>query len=144
MMENVTRKDKIGVIVLGISICLLTIWVGAVIGNGIAAVLRGQEPQVYYFPIYKATLPFGVIQLEGRFLLASGTIGNEEVYYIKYWIGDNLCSLQVDAEDCPIVVDGTFQIESSVKPPMPWRGYIRLHIPMLPKVNQTLTTDWSK
>lgn len=93
----------------------------------------------YDYPIYKATLPFGVIQTEGRFVIGTGSIGSEEYYYIKYFRGNELISVILQAKYYPLIIDGKFYISVNE---LGTRYYI--HIPRLPELNQTWTMEWIK
>ena len=116
-----------------------------------------QYEEVKNFPIYKATLPFGIIQYQeigkGSFLLGSGTFmssgGSKEIYYIKYMEGNLLKSLELQATSNALVVDGTFVVERHIiyfktnlgQPTVRSLTYT-VHIPKLPLVNQTWTMYW--
>jgi len=102
------------------------------------AVLIATAPSVYY-PIYKATLPFGIIEVSGGFILGTGHISGEETYYIKYWKGQELLSLSIAAEHCPIIIDGTFRLEQASGGAV---QSFKIHIPKLPEANQTWSTEW--
>jgi hypothetical protein len=114
------------------------------------------------YPIYKATLPFGVIttsgEIDGGFVFGTGgfhgEMYSEETYYIKYFDGEELKSLSLDASETPLVVDGSFTLEVTYMTRTSWIliwkitcyedevvGY-RIHIPELPEVNMTLSEDW--
>ena len=111
-----------------------------------------------YYEIYNARLPFGVFLSSGggSFILGTGgfSINTDEVYLIKYFDGEELKSLELDAEKTSIIVDETFRLEEitlNVDQNELWwhRKYVgtlvrerRLHIPYLPDIDQTLTEDW--
>lgn len=113
-----------------------------------------------YYEIYNARLPFGVFLSSGggSFILGTGSfsVSTDEVYLIKYFDGEELKSLELEAEKTSIVVDGTFRLEEitlDVEQNELWwhHKYVgtlirerRLHIPYLPDVNQTLTEDWDR
>jgi len=108
--------------------------------------------------IYYATLPFGFIYLEGDmggwFLGFSGQLGVTENYNIKYMDNGQLKTLVFKAEETPLIIDGTFQVERTVywktyyiffwrcHDQAPWLTEYKIHIPCLPEVNQTLTETW--
>ena len=79
------------------------------------------ESQCY--DIQYAECPFGVYWTEGegkfRFLFASGggefEFGMVENYVIKYWSGNELHTIILNAEETPVIVDGTFRLEWIIK-----------------------------
>jgi len=123
--------------------------VGSVGLLGLLAVdlgLAAFYPQTTYVNCYRVTAPFGVFGLDGHFFFGSGAINTEEVYSIKYFENGELKTLILDAEETPIIIDGTFRLERRYS-----RGPIfgseihvsyRLHLPFLPEINQTMTTEW--
>ena len=67
--------------------------------------------------LWYAKAPFGVCysDVSGHFIWGSGSISSDvgESYMLKYWEGDQLKSMTVDASTTSIVVDGKFQIEQT-------------------------------
>jgi len=123
--------DKEGWVILGFLVILFSLIACFAYGVDI-------EANTYTsYPIYKATLPFGVIQVQGNFVFGCGGTYGEEYYYIKYMVGDELHSLSLRANETPLKVDGKFLIEINQL----GNGYI-VHIPKLPEMNRTWTTDW--
>ncbi len=65
--------------------------------------------------LWYAKAPFGVCysDVSGSFIWGSGSINTDagESYMLKYWEGNELKSMTVDASKTSIVVDGKFQIE---------------------------------
>lgn len=114
------------------------------------------------YPIYKATLPFGVISLSGElnggfaFFAGSihGEISSEEMYYIKYFDDDELKSLSLEAQKTPLVIDNEFYVEEvwekrTYNKFFLWEAVIfdrvdgyKIHIPRLPEVSDEMTEDW--
>jgi len=84
----------------------------------------------------------------------SGGISSEETYFLKYFDGDELKSLSLEADEVSIIVDGTFKLEEEIhirtswfmtwksEEECCWLTKYRIHIPYLPTINQTLTEDW--
>jgi len=125
------------------------------------ATLRWHNETTYH-EIYCATLPFGFIYLEGdmsgSFFIGigsvSGQVGMTENYNIKYIDEGQLKTLIFRAEEMPLIIDGTFQVEKTLywktsymyfwktREDAPWLTEYQVHIPYLPELNQTLTEDW--
>lgn len=146
----------------GIVIVVGIISVLAVASGCIYNEFRGLEYKYAYvpvivneFPIWRATMPFGTLILDGKIrggiLFLSGEISETEVYIIKYLDGTTLRTVIVKAAETPIEVDGRFQIDIVYTDYMritykngvevareryqlgPSRESIRLHIPKLPE-----------
>jgi len=150
---------------LVISICLV---VGVVVVVVPSVEFRSHN---IFYDVYYAEAPFGVlwVETEGSFGFAFtfvfgfgyGTIRSnlQETYIVKYLIGDELHSIKLDAEQYPIIIDGTFRLEvqgwqrrnTLFNSNATWRDYaldsyrppdrdqiIGLHIPALPPINQTV------
>ena len=72
-----------------------------------------------YHDMYKATVPFGEFintgELGGAMFFGfgsiSGSFSGDEYYLVKYFDDEELKPLKLDAEDTPLIVDGTFQLE---------------------------------
>jgi hypothetical protein len=124
-------------------------------------------PIIVSYPIYRATVPFGVFTLEQSatgFLVwfsASGSIS--ETYYIKYMDGNQLKTVEFPARDMPLTVDGTFcyQVISYKIQNLNYYGDIisesivttdflhttpktdiSVHIPYLPNASENMTNGW--
>jgi hypothetical protein len=118
-----------------------------------------------YLDIYKATVPFGEFVQSGSlsgvmffgFGSISGSFSGEEFYLVKYFDGEELNTLKLDAENVPLIIDGTFQLEIissyasgtnlfifkwTEKPHRDTYPDYKIHIPYLPEVNQTMRSDW--
>ncbi len=111
--------------------------------------------------IYKATLPFGVLEYRGKISgggMLIGFIGigsiygeltGEEMYYIKYLKNNELYSVSLDAKRNRIIIDGKFMIEEVYETSHNRFGVTgvllvgyKIHIPELPLVNNTMTQEW--
>jgi len=113
---------------------------------------------IEYYEIYRVTCPFGVwhISSEGTalFFLTSFSIDMRESYVIKYFDENrHLKTSILDSREADIVIDGTFRLERVTT-----TQYYNLlflfpdilthevkwiiHLPYLPKVNNTMTEDW--
>lgn len=114
------------------------------------------------YPIYHVTAPFGILWIEttggGRFIFGCGGFDIDsqmsEEYIVKYMAGNELRTKIFDATKVSVIPDGTFQLEKVTRHEnvrylsgridqynlgVTW--YI--HVPFLPKMNQTVTTEWS-
>jgi len=83
-----------------------------IISFGLVASTRTWGTNIY--DCYYVDAPFGRYwtDTEGQFFLASGYITSSltESYTVKYWKGDKLETIILDAEDTPIIVDGTLRL----------------------------------
>ena len=120
-------------------------------------VMAGQSE---LFDLYYATVPYGILWVETKggavfFLFAgAGYIeGNlQETYIVKYYIGNEIHSLDLKSSWTPLVEDGTFQLEKYRNPdysdtleqnPTDGEEWLyKIHIPKLPEINQTTNDDW--
>lgn len=111
---------------------------------------QGHQTKTTYYDVYHAEAPFGVlwVKTRGSFVFGCGSISSQlkESYIIKYWIGNELHSVTLDAEKHPIIVDGTFKLEyhevicfNNCRKAYRNTGWIGLHIPDLPPINETVT-----
>jgi len=136
---------------------LIALLFSAMATVGFVGVLNAKtEPE--YFDCYRVTAPFGKLWVEtrGGFVMIMGTgVGSirgslDEAYIVKYYVGDEIHTVILDAEKTPVVVDGTFRLEriedSSTLAERDKSSYhtykYKIHIPILPLVNQTITYDW--
>jgi len=131
----------------------------------VSAVATVSHPtQIEYYEVYKATVPFGEFISSGElggfmffgFGGVSGSLSGDEYYLVKYFDGEELKTLKLDAEDTPLIVDGTLRLEVISEPTIIRWFFIfktvsedmfpdyRIHIPYLPEVNQTMREDWTK
>jgi len=77
--------------------------------------------QVEYQSLYYTQAPFGILyadtsgSINGNFIWISGSISTSlgEAYVIKYWQNGELLSTTLPANQVPIVVDGTFRLETN-------------------------------
>ena len=143
--------------------------IGIMIVFSILVISTAQTQGIYnsyeFFEIYKATVPFGEFVVSGSldvsmFLFigrVGGTIEGEESYLIKYFVGEELRTMNLDADLVPLIIDGSLQLEiiSSYRTFRPFYVFehmrrsnpavtYKIHIPYLPEVNQTLKDDWSR
>lgn len=100
--------------------------------------------------IYYVELPVGKFwtDIEGHFIFASGTIDSRltESFPVKYFKGNELRSLMLDASSTPIIPDGQFYLEirrwafKNVYGMEVFHGieYFAIHVPALPNLNETL------
>lgn len=124
-----------------------------------------------YYNCYRVTAPFGVFAIEGEgsisgFLIVfHGSFDFEmtEKYVTKFFDGAELKTKIFNAEETSLIIDGTFRLEKlevrkwiHTKDGTPLREYNggykgsydslvsrnwKIHLPFLPKTNQT-TTEW--
>ncbi|MGD2090773.1 MAG: hypothetical protein PVH61_31665 [Candidatus Aminicenantes bacterium] len=100
-----------------------------------------EETMTYsYSDIYYAEAPFGVLYADvegstsGGFMWQSGSIDTKlsESYVVKYWEDGMLKSKSLDAEDTPIIVDGTFRLNTTVITSQVYKKTrYTLHLPFL-------------
>lgn len=146
--------------VLGVFCVLGIIW--------LASIFTATHHEYHeYCDIYKATVPFGEFVQTGRlggfmffgFGSVGGSLSGEEFYLVKYFDGEELKTLKLDADETSLIVDGTLQLEiistySSgrhffvfdwvEKPHRDSYPEYRIHIPYLPEVNQIMKEGWTK
>ena len=148
-------------------LALVVVFIGC-----ICNVTYSREYSSNTYPMYSITAPFGVIytdtsgSVSGYNSLFFGSISGSmstqasEDYVAKYMVDDRLYSITVEAKDNPIVVDGNFSITVNVYETYTWNTYwdvpsLRdpryeatftkyvIHIPELPKIEQSLTKDYT-
>lgn len=123
----------------------------------LATMLVSAQPVTYYncYDIQYVEAPFGVlwVEIRGSFVFGCGSIRSnlKETYIVKYWAGNELHTIHLDAIKHPIIVDGSFKLEVVDKmsrtplfggidiEPQNYKGveWI-LHIPAIPPINQTV------
>jgi hypothetical protein len=108
------------------------------------------------FPIYTATVPFGIYTQEGSggglFFAFSFRWSSTESYVVKYW-DDHLLKTEVfESEETPLYVDGTFRLHGRfierrcylLVLPVSIRQWweFTVHIPYVPENVTRMTEDW--
>jgi hypothetical protein len=104
--------------------------------------------ETYDRNLYYVNAPFGNygIDGEGHFFLASGstTLTTTEFYTVKFWSSDGpnvLKSLTLKANETPVIFDGTFKVEISIRRAFSIYGFelcgievvsYKLHLPQVP------------
>jgi len=133
-------------LVIGLSILCLVM--GVVFWRG----YYNEYEESQYYDLYYVDAPFGVlwVDVEGRFIFASGTLDSElqETYIVKYFINGELHSTTFLANKITVVADGTFRLEKvipyydmeklwgmqkHIKDPSR-KIWWRIHIPSFPEV----------
>lgn len=143
-MNNITKFVILVIIISGIIISVLPLY---------------SESYSDFYDVYHAEAPFGVlwVETEGSFIFGCGSIDSQlrESYIVKYFDGNKLRSITLNAERFPIIIDGTFKLE--LKRVRRWNILgiswfdrrwhndrtvyyvsVRLHIPGIPPQNQTV------
>lgn len=121
-------------------------------GVSILCVASVRNTETVSYEVYYAECPFGILWVEtrGSFIFASGTLQSnlQESYIVKYYVGDELHTVNLKAEEYPIIIDGTFGMEYKVTYTRSflfggeWKYWYRravaLHIPAIPLMNKTV------
>lgn len=149
-----SRLKCVGVIAI---VCIAIL--SALIYCGLFGTYNEREISTKY-EIYCVDAPFGKIWVEtdGRFVFGCGYIDSElrESYTVKYFDGNKLCTMILDSTNSPII-DGHFYFEKVLHMVKVTSLYgittdlkdtkyypnpeYRIHLPALPKINQT--ESWS-
>lgn len=123
--------------------------------------------ETYFYEGYVMKAPFGVFATEGEGSIRGGSIlffsyirgsfeyGMEEIYVIKFINNGELKTMKFNSEEIAVIPDGRFGLEELVYNEYKYEvesGYrirqygqrqvYKIHIPYLPRVNQTITEDW--
>ena len=102
-----------------------------------------------YNDLYYTEAPFGILyadtegQYSGGFLWSSGSMDTKlsESYIVKYWVGNQLRSKALDADATPIIVDGTFRLNTTTFTSKLYQKVrYTLHLPYLPE--NVTNYDW--